>query len=48
MRLIKALSDLFYLSAVAASKISVMIGMSLLDSTVLETNEINLKQIYYV
>ena len=47
-RLIAALSDLFYLPAAAAPEVPAMVGMSLPDSTVLETEEINLKQIYYV
>jgi hypothetical protein len=48
MRLIKALPDLFYLSAAAIPEASAMVDMSLPDSTVLKTEEINLKQIYYV
>jgi hypothetical protein len=48
MRIIEVLSDLFYLPAVAASEVLVMVGMSLPDSTVMKTDEINFKQIYYV
>jgi hypothetical protein len=43
MRLIAALPDLFYLPVTAAPEVPAMVGMSLPDGTVLETDEINLK-----
>jgi hypothetical protein len=48
VRLIAALPDLFYLPMTPAPEVPVMVGMFLPDNTVLETDEINFKQIYYV